>query len=275
MKLSLLKSSGVALLVAGLFSGQAFAAAAMANTKHDLSSGSTGGNQFSTATEICVFCHTPHGSNTAAPAPLWNRSMSTAAYNEYADLGTSTLDGFNAAISGTSKACLSCHDGTIAIKAVWNAPGSGAAADTAFALGTWTGSLAATGMMSGPTNLGSDMQNDHPVGIQYGGGPKSATAGYIPTTGGAGAYAANMMKDPGFVAAAADAGSWWVDTAAPGVREKTDLILFTRNETGDASYDGNEPYVECATCHDPHNTTPLFLRVANTGSALCVACHVK
>jgi predicted CXXCH cytochrome family protein len=34
--------------------------------------------------------------------------------------------------------------------------------------------------------------------------------------------------------------------------------------------------VECASCHDPHNNTnPPFLVTSNTGSALCLTCHVK
>lgn len=34
--------------------------------------------------------------------------------------------------------------------------------------------------------------------------------------------------------------------------------------------------VECSSCHDPHTSTNgLFLRKANTGSALCLGCHGK
>ena len=35
-------------------------------------------------------------------------------------------------------------------------------------------------------------------------------------------------------------------------------------------------YVQCASCHDPHESVnPTFLRVDNTGSALCLKCHNK
>ncbi len=35
-------------------------------------------------------------------------------------------------------------------------------------------------------------------------------------------------------------------------------------------------YVQCASCHDPHESVnPTFLRVNNTGSALCLTCHNK
>ena len=49
-------------------------------TRHNLGSaanGIAGRNQVSTAdtAEVCVFCHTPHGGSTTAPAPLWNKRL--------------------------------------------------------------------------------------------------------------------------------------------------------------------------------------------------------
>ena len=71
---------------------------------------------------------------------------------------------------------------------------------------------------------------------------------------------------------------WWVDTEATpnGTRQKTDMVLYTRAAAG--GYTGqteNEPFVECASCHDPHTSNATFLRIPNTGSAVCLACHVK
>ncbi|MCM2277343.1 MAG: cytochrome c3 family protein [Oligoflexia bacterium] len=64
--------------------------------------------------EICLPCHTPHGGNKAvkADAPLWNHALSTATYTLY------TSDTMNAVVGqpdGTSKLCLGCHDGTVAL----------------------------------------------------------------------------------------------------------------------------------------------------------------
>lgn len=64
---------------------------------------------------------------------------------------------------------------------------------------------------------------------------------------------------------------WWVEGASggDGIRQKTDLLLYTR--AGD-----DLPRVECASCHDPHNTTNgTFLRRTNAGSGLCLTCHNK
>jgi predicted CXXCH cytochrome family protein len=33
--------------------------------------------------------------------------------------------------------------------------------------------------------------------------------------------------------------------------------------------------VECASCHNPHETASMFLRTSNSGSSLCVDCHDK
>ena len=110
--------------------------AGIANTPHNLGSAGTGPNHITgTATaEICVFCHTPHGADTSAPAPLWNKQLPTSTtYTTYASLNSSTMnarfasDGTSgtASIGSVSIACLSCHDGTQAMDNVINAPGSG------------------------------------------------------------------------------------------------------------------------------------------------------
>jgi hypothetical protein len=63
------------------------------------------------------------------------------------------------------------------------------------------------------------------------------------------------------------------------------MILFTRDNGGSF-----EPFVECATCHDPHSGVTedvagggtnaagsdiSFMRIANTDSDVCLACHIK
>jgi hypothetical protein len=80
--------------------------------------------------ETCVFCHTPHGSDTNAAVPLWNKELpDPTSYTRYSTLGTSTLDGEEAPVGSVSLACLSCHDGSQAVDTVLNVPGSGLAGD--------------------------------------------------------------------------------------------------------------------------------------------------
>lgn len=243
----------------------------ISGTKHNLGTGGTGTVHLTAGTdEICVFCHTPHGGQIGT-APLWNKNLPSTTYQLYGSTGgeSGTLDGQVLVVGSVSQACLSCHDGTQAMDNMVNAPGSGGyTAGGARPAGyTWTGALA-DGLMpaAGVTNLSADLRNDHPIGVQYcGGGPTVAA----PTT---------ACNDPDFVAPSNGTPgggplAFWVDTSVgtAGTREKTDMILYRRTFTAGAG-----PSVECGSCHDPHNSTnPTFLRRANTGSALCLSCHVK
>jgi hypothetical protein len=271
------------------------ASAGITNTKHNLSTlAPAGQNRVTSGTdEICVFCHTPHGGDTTAPAPLWNKNLSGvggAGYTTYSSLGSSTIDGLFASdgvggssVGSVSLACLSCHDGTQAMDNIINAPGSGGYNVTgggptglAYTWDTSTGRVNATGNLINANgfiaNLGTDLSNDHPIGIQYcGGGPNL------------GAPAA-ACGDKDFVAPQSRLiGStrvWWVDTVGGtgATREKSDMILYTRNFSGTVG-----PSVECGSCHDPHVETgtgapaagQTFLRISNAGSGVCLSCHVK
>jgi predicted CXXCH cytochrome family protein len=61
-----------------------------------------------------------------------------------------------------------------------------------------------------------------------------------------------------------------------------DSELDTKNNaetdlgTGAVSYGGGDD-VWCSSCHDVHGVTGVdtFLRINNTGSQLCLACHIK
>ncbi len=125
-------------------------------SKHDLSI--TGGSSVraTTETQPCVFCHTPH--NSAPAIQLWNRPASTVTYTTY---GSSTFQSgqssgtFNTMPgrlagqpTGSSKLCLSCHDGTIALGATLN--------DGTIAMSNGT-------FVPATASVGADLSNDHPV----------------------------------------------------------------------------------------------------------------
>ena len=238
----------------------------VADSPHNLSTARVAG---AGTDEVCVFCHTPHAARPASEleAPLWNRpGPNTAAFTLY---DSSTIDGTILTVGSVSAACLTCHDGTQARDTVINAPGtdgidtagssiSGGTVNQAFAAGFFA-------------NLGTDLTNDHPIGAPYGGGFTTAPA----------------TADPDFVTASSGtingATRYWVDTEATAnnTREKTDMILFNRADGG------SDAYVECGTCHDPHNGSSedtgsndagseiSFMRISNSGSAVCLACHIK
>ncbi|MEH6472262.1 MAG: cytochrome c3 family protein [Halopseudomonas sp.] len=284
MKLSKSKLA-LAIVGAAAVGVAGFGVAGIKDSKHDLGSagsGAQGAGSYGTQ-EICVFCHTPHGSDTSAPVPLWNKELSnkTTAYKTYDQLGTSSLDGAVASVGSVSLACLSCHDGAQAMDNMLNAPGSG--------MGTPSDQVADRMTGEPVPMLGTDLRNDHPVGIQYcGGGYDQTTSAGTPTSVGC----ADGDFNQAFPLSLNGVPVWYVETdsfttstgAASG-RDKYDMQLYTRNpsSSGDigANYSGNtsnsaEPFVECASCHDPHQDgTSTFLRIQNAGSSVCLACHNK
>lgn len=267
----------------------------IAATKHNLGSGPglAGRNQVSAAdtAEICVFCHTPHGASTDAPAPLWNKRLGTngapaggGSYTTYDTLQTPSLDGTVAPVGSVSMACLSCHDGTQAMDNIINAPGSGGYDTTGGGADgrtyTWSGSsVNAAGRLTSASvaMLDTNLSNDHPIGIQYCGGGLSGSGQTIQGT----------CKDTDFKAPKTDVINsrqvFWVDTGGAGM-QRTDLPLYVRNDANSTL----GPLVECASCHDPHVSKDqagptgtnqvagdTFLRISNASSAVCTACHVK
>ena len=256
--------------IAILLATASAATAGIANTKHNLTNSDN--NAYTTSIEqICAFCHTPHGADASAPVPLWNKDLSEATYTTYASLGTTTLDSEQAEIGSVSLACLSCHDGTQALDVMINAPGSGwgVGDGTPTEQGySFVGSNKfGTGNLTGVSFIDTDLQNDHPISIQYGGG---GITDDVP---------ANPTVDEDFATPiyATIGGSrvWWIETpvGTTGKRDKTDLPLYTREN----AYSGQsfaEPFVECASCHNPHSENVTFLRTPDVADAqLCQHCH--
>jgi hypothetical protein len=264
------------LLAGGLLLAGFSANAQVVGSQHDLTNGGTGQGGTGNTDQVCVFCHTPHGADTDAPVPLWNKvlgSGDTPPFTRYSSLATPSFDSAEAPVGSVSLACLSCHDGTQAMDVVINGAGSGNYNPAGSEIDP--GSI---GVMTGAPvpMLGTDLTNDHPISMQYGGGGVSATT--HPADG----TFTGTLGDPDFVPPEKillnGEPIWWVDSnvGTAGTREKTDMLLYTRNDLGE-----QEPFVECGSCHDPHNAgsqgtgSVAFLRVTNTASRVCTACHVK
>lgn len=226
--------------------------------------------------EVCVYCHTPHASNSqsaVARAPLWNRTYLDSSYQSYT---SDTLNGTPSAPGSASLTCLSCHDGRVAIDSIINMPGSGrydAASATSHQesfldswkntsthlaightspgpTGSFTGCMACHNNDNSPISnatdftafyLSTDLRDDHPVGVTY-----PVNADYKQST---------------------------LIGCGPSMK------CFDRN--GNSRADANEVRiynsgqgfeVECASCHDPHGVLApnggqimrMFLRVPNS-----------
>ncbi len=250
-----------------------FAFAGVVASKHDLTAG--GGAQATTTVtdEVCVFCHTPHGSDVNAPVPLWNKVLGApGAYTQYSTLQTPTFDSTEAPVGSVSLACLSCHDGTQAMDVVINLPGAGGHNPA----GQQIDNVGIGAMVGSPVPmLGTDLTDDHPISMQYGGGGPVITD---PD----GLFDRLQLGDTDFngpVKATVNGNPiWWVDSPVGTAltREKTDMILYARGDLGTV-----QPFVECGSCHDPHNdqtagaSSVQFLRINNTASQICTACHLK
>ena len=262
------------ILLGALFVGaSAFAqVSTVVGSKHDFTSGGQAQATTGATNQVCVFCHTPHGADTTAPVPLWNKVLDpNQTYTRYSTLATPSFDSLEAPVGSVSLACLSCHDGTQAMDVVLNAPGSGGYN----AAGAEIDINAIDEMTTPPVpNLGQDLSNDHPVSMQYAGGG--------PAEGDAEGTFQGVLGDPDFnppeMVLINTQPIWWVDgpDGTAGTREKTDMLLYTRPDLGT-----RQPFVECGSCHDPHNSLNdggqqvSFLRTSNAASAVCVACHTK
>ncbi len=137
-------------LAAALLLHAASAAAVMdiELTKHNLSLTGPGQIRAVSMDRICVFCHTPH--NAASNTLLWNRADTTTTYIPYS---SSTAPQVVGQPTGSSRLCLSCHDGTIALGALNSLPTE--VAMTQRFLGIGAGAI------------GADLSDDHPVSFLY------------------------------------------------------------------------------------------------------------
>ena len=192
------------------------------NTKHNLSVSGPGNVKATVEDEVCVFCHTPHGASNFPGSPLWNRQLSNQTYTVYtsSSLDAEDIQGSLDQPGGSSKLCLSCHDGTLAIGTVnvlggqqnVNISMTGTAADGTMPAGD--------GELTGFTrDLGTDLRNDHPISLNYDTNLANVDSELI---------------DP--VAAA------HIGVRAPGFRP-----LVPLESTGQ----GGAAQMQCASCHDP------------------------
>ncbi len=148
-KWSIIAGVGLAALVAARALGSA---GSIEGTPHDLSAVAGGAS--------CSFCHTPHG---ALPGtPLWSHKLSTAVYKIYE---SSSLVAKVGQPTGSSKLCLSCHDGTVALTE------------------TITGATGGAYIPAGETNLGTDLSDDHPISFVYSSGLSAENAQVRPPLG--------------------------------------------------------------------------------------------
>ena len=214
------------------------AASDVASTVHNLST--SGSFEYaSDETQICIFCHTPHGGTITGP--LWNRNDLAGSFTMYTSDTTSTTVNNAAltnAVNSESMLCLACHDGSVSVYEMINYSSAGQPNSLNFAPGDVTivpGFGYNANLGDGTIGVfGGQLGDDHPISFSY--------------------------------------DAVWAEydgASKPGLHQTppAQIRLF-----GGAGVNR----VECSTCHNPHEATlPKFLVMSNVGSALCLGCHDK
>jgi hypothetical protein len=199
---------------------------------------------------VCMVCHTPHHADPTR-GPLWNHSSSGGGFTMY---NNSTAPAANlkatpdAAPAASSLACLSCHDGTVAV----NSYGGGIQGGSAVTI-------------TNSANLTKDLSHSHPISLTYdttlaGNGvnqnkwlwnPDTTTV--VPPVSGGGAFvSANDMTVNGFLLGG---------THRLECRSCHDV----HNQEG-SPFDIN---------NNPKLVKMVGVDANNNGSLLCRACHNK
>jgi len=255
---------------------------AVKDTKHNMN------NVFGTNTiqdnQVCLPCHAPHNQPDPTLNTLWNHVMPDQTKYKLWD-GAEGLD-------ETSRKCLSCHDGTVAVDSYGGYTfGNGdltKGALTASTFGPTTGTHklgAGTPDILGNSSTAGfivgnnqDLTHDHPVGVVY---PASVdtTTGVIvkDTTGanvgnnkpGSGFNSPSLWTRTGYTTTAGVLVNYVTVTGAPGGATSGGGFAL---EGGNIAGVG---VVGCGTCHTPHSGSANFMSLNNYGSQLCMTCHTR
>ena len=147
----------IMLVVLALFGASLSFGQTIVGSAHDFSD-----DTWNTTGEICLVCHTPHNADVAVTnAPLWNHQTTTANFSTYS---SATMQATTGQPDASSKLCLSCHDGTVAVD-------------------NFGGETGGTHFLTGQTLIGTDLSDDHPLSFTYDAALASADGGlHDPTT---------------------------------------------------------------------------------------------
>ncbi|MBM4061503.1 MAG: cytochrome c3 family protein [Planctomycetes bacterium] len=239
-------SSAPAILAAAMLAavavGQTYTST-LAGTPHDWRNRSSATNRRG---EFCAVCHIPHVEGRPLDRTneklLWSRQMSTLNYTMYSSpsLNGLTSGTGNAQVDGSSRLCLSCHDGTLTSQLFHTNtnPGTRAPMSGSIRIG-----LPSTGTPTG------DLTSDHPFSITYNWGTGAGQDPYL--------------KDPNTLFGGIVAGQRIADVLEPSsIGPKVQCA--TCHDIHNNEVPPQAEYLLRIWNNDPANP-----------SALCTACHDK
>ena len=228
------------LALAAMLAMPMLASAGIIGSPHDFS-GETWNIVPSDPSSVCGVCHQPHNASSTI-VPLWVHTTTAATFTLYSS-NTVTGSKMNAtanAIGGVSLACLSCHDGTVAINS--------------YAGGVKGGSAL---YVTNSAKIGTDLTHTHPISFTY----DSALA-----------TADGFLKDPSTAVLRPDSGTFNVgsDSSIAGV------LLHGGNRLECSSC--HDVHNQQGTPFDI-TSNPKLVKIVGTqagkGSLLCRSCHIK
>jgi hypothetical protein len=230
------------------------ARAGIVGSPHDFSSQSWNTDPADPAT-VCSTCHTPHHADSSV-IPLWGHATTASTFTMYnkTTVPVSQMAAIPATSpNGPSLACLSCHDGTVAINTYGGIPKYG---------GTMTTHGTATTITNGAL-IGTDLTHSHPISFTY---------------------------NPALVGTGSGQDKWLYNPQTTPVLTPVSGTFVADNDMTINGFLLNGNYtLECTSCHDVHNqvgtpydTTynPKLVKIVGVdssgkGSLLCRSCHNK
>jgi predicted CXXCH cytochrome family protein len=251
---------------------------AVVNSPHNLSASGPGVYKSMTTAQVCVFCHAPH--SVVPSAPLWNREDTGQTYTQYS---SSTLLSVPGQPAGSSRLCLACHDGTVALERMAVMPP-----------GALKNSRAQR--LAGRSNLGTDLGDDHPISFVYDAALATASGELaypsgisLPMEGGE--VRCGTCHDPhdsSFEPFLRLSGNFGDLCVACHVQSGPNWSWATSaHATSLARPKGSKPWRErkpqwtgstvaenaCFSCHAPHNATTPERLITDHEEATCYRCH--
>lgn len=217
------------------------AQAGIIGSPHDFS-GETWNIVPSDPNSVCGVCHAPHNASFNV-VPLWIHTTTESSFTLYQSnnvAGSKLNAQVTSPIGGVSLACLSCHDGTVAVN-------------------SYAGGLKGSSsiMVTNSARIGTDLRHTHPISFEY--SPSLVAAdGFLND-----ATDPVLEPDSGIFNAGADTSIRSL-LLAGGDRVECSSCHDVHNQIG-------TPY--------DITTNPKLVKIVGTqggkGSLLCRSCHIK
>lgn len=209
---------------------------------------------WNTRNGVCTPCHAAHHTDEDQLVPLWNHV--TTKSSGFTPYSSPSLNASVGQPTAESLACLSCHDGTVAVNNTLNSVYTNAAAGGVYITGE---AQIAEG--------GNDLHTTHPISFTYDAALATADGQLEnPETYHIGDAKTRLSVQTAPVPAS------WSGTSLTG-KTIDEALLFNHQ-------------MQCSSCHDPHKiagssaTSGIMARISGAdaqgrGSTLCRTCHVK